>query len=101
MDQEELREKKYNEVFEAMYRYLEQRRREDLAFDIARLEELLEATYFLQEDDWLGRGMLYETKMAATVAAYESYLAAWREEEDKTESKQNIKASNRQSNKVS
>ncbi len=82
MDQEELREQKYDEVFEAMYRYLEQRRRADPAFDIKRLEELLEATYFLQEDDWLGRGMLYEIKMAATVAAFESYLAAWREEEE-------------------
>jgi hypothetical protein len=81
MDQE-LREKKYNEVFEAMYRYLEQRRRDDPAFNIARLEDMLNAAYFRQGDDWLGKGVLYEIKMAATVAAYESYLAVWREEEE-------------------
>ena len=95
MDQEQ-REKKYNEVFKAMYRYLEQRRRDDATFNIARLEDMLNAAYFRQGDDWLGKGVLYEIKMAATVAAYESYLAAWREEEE-----QGGKQVNHQSNKAS
>ena len=94
MDQEQ-REKKYNEVFEAMYRYVEQRRRDDPAFNITRLEDMLNAAYFRQGDDWLGKGVLYEIKMAATVAAYESYLAVWREEE-----KQSNKATKQQNNKA-
>ncbi|MDR2446771.1 MAG: hypothetical protein LBD58_05720 [Treponema sp.] len=74
------RELKYNETFEQEARGLE-RRRALTACAIEEIESLLESLYKLDGDNWIGRGEVQDIIMAATIAAYERFLAEWRAEE--------------------
>lgn len=69
---------KYDEVFEQELRGLERRREADPGCTVEDLEGLLEHLYIMDGADWLGRGEVQDIIMAATIAAYEHFIAEWR-----------------------
>ena len=77
---EEWRDIKYTETFEEELRGLERRRRADSGCTIADLEGILKNLYIMDGADWGGRGDVQDTVMAATIAAYEHFIAQWRAE---------------------
>jgi len=71
---------KYNETFEEELRGLERRRAADPRCTIADIEGTLKHLYIMDGADWGGRGGVQDAAMAATIAAYEHFLARWRSE---------------------
>ena len=74
----EWRETKYRETFEDEMRGLSRRREADPSCKIEDLEGILKALYIMDGADQGGRGELQDTVMAATIAAYERFIAQWR-----------------------
>ena len=70
-------EEKYEETFEQELRGLE-RRRESTNCGIDEIEAQLAHLYKLEGDNWVGRGEVQDIVMAATIAAYEHFIAEWR-----------------------
>ena len=70
------RDIKYRETFEQELRGLERRRARDCA--IADLEGVLQHLYQMDGADWVGRGEVQDITMAATIAAYERFIAEWK-----------------------
>jgi len=77
---EEWRDIKYREVFEQETRGLERRRQADTFCKIEDLEGILKNLYIMDGADMGGRGDLQDTIMAATIAAYERFIAQWKAE---------------------
>jgi hypothetical protein len=77
---EEWREIKYQATFEEEMRGLVRRRQNDKTCKIEDLEEILKALYIMDGADWGGRGNVQDTVMAATIAAYEHFIAQWKAE---------------------
>jgi hypothetical protein len=77
---EEWCEVKYRETFEQELRGLERRRQADPGCTAADLEGVLEHLYIMDGADWGGRGPVQDTIMAATIAAYERFIAQWKAE---------------------
>ena len=75
---------KYRETFDQELRGLTRRCENDPNCRIEDLEGTLRHLYIMDGADQGGRGPLQDTIMAATIAAYEHFLAQW---------KQNIKLS--------
>jgi len=71
---------KYTETFEEELRGLERRRAADRNCTIADIEGTLKHLYIMDGADWGGRGGVQDAAMAATIAAYERFLAAWKAE---------------------
>lgn len=71
---------KYKETYEQELLGLERRREREKDFSIADLEALLSHLYKMDGNDWVGRGLLQDTIMAATLAAHESFLERWKAE---------------------
>jgi len=76
----EWKDRKYSETFEDELRGLERRRAADPNCTIADLEAVLNNLYIMDGADWGGRGGVQDTTMAATIAAYEHFIADWRAE---------------------
>jgi len=76
----EWRNIKYKEVFEEEIRFLERRRGIDPLCKVEDIEGVLQHLYIMDGADWYGRGDVQDVTMAATIAAYESYIARWKEE---------------------
>jgi hypothetical protein len=76
----EWRDISYGETFEAEIRGLRRRREFDPACTIADLEGTLRHLYIMDGADWGGRGDLQDIVMAATIAAYEHFIARWKAE---------------------
>ena len=76
----EWRDRKYTETFEEELRGLERRRASDSGCTIDDLEGILKNLYIMDGADWVGRGGVQDAIMAATIAAYEHYIASWRAE---------------------
>ena len=74
------RDIKYTETFEAELRGLERRRAADPGCSIADIEGMLRHLYIMDGADQGGRGEVQDTVMAATIAAYEYFIAQWRTE---------------------
>jgi hypothetical protein len=74
------RETKYEEVVEQEYLGLVRRRQVDPALTVADIEAQLKHLYIMDGADWAGRGELQDTVMAATIAAYESFIFDWKKE---------------------
>jgi hypothetical protein len=77
---EEWRDIKYAETFEEELRGLERRRQLDPVCTAEDLEGILKNLYIMDGADWGGRGDVQDTVMAATIAAYEYFIAQWRAE---------------------
>jgi hypothetical protein len=78
----EWQDRKYAETFEEELRGLERRRAADSNCTIADLEGILKQLYIMDGADWLGRGGVQDAVMAATIAAYEHFIASWRTEKN-------------------
>jgi hypothetical protein len=74
----EWRDIKYDEIFEQEIRGLERRRRSDSACTVEDLERVLRHLYIMDGADWYGRGDVQDITMAATIAAYEYFIARWK-----------------------
>jgi hypothetical protein len=74
----EWRDIKYDEIFEQELRGLERRRLSDRACTVEDLERVLRHLYIMDGADWYGRGGVQDVTMAATIAAYEHFIARWK-----------------------
>ena len=72
----EWEEQKYEEVFESTLKDLKHQNKVGI-LDISELKNKLKSSYVKQENDWVGRGRVAEIVDAATIAAYELFLAEW------------------------
>jgi hypothetical protein len=72
--------RQYNQIFEAVCRRVQRRRQTDPDFTLERLRGILETQYVYQGQDWVGRGAVANTAIAATIAAYEHLLAEWEQQ---------------------
>jgi hypothetical protein len=79
----EWRDVKYTETFEQETRGLQRRRESDPACTVGDLEGMLRHLYIMDGADWGGRGDVQDTIMAATIAAYERFIAQWKAEKDR------------------
>ena len=74
----EWKEIKYEEVFEQELRGLARRREADSRCTVEDLEGVLQHLYIMDGADWYGRGDVQSITMAATIAAYEHFIAQWK-----------------------
>jgi hypothetical protein len=72
------RDVKYNEVFEQELRGLQRRRQSDSGCQVEDIERVLKNLYIMDGADWYGRGDVQDITMAATIAAYEHFIAQWK-----------------------
>ena len=75
---ERVLQRRYDEVFDSLYRYLERKRRTDPTFSPADIQGFLKDAYVRLGNNWTGKGTLFETTQNATIAAYETFLVNWR-----------------------
>ncbi|MCL2066173.1 MAG: hypothetical protein FWG99_01760 [Treponema sp.] len=75
---EEWRKIKYTETFEQELRGLSRRRLADPLCKVEDLEGILKALYINNGADWGGRGDVQDIILAATIAAYEHFIAEWK-----------------------
>jgi len=71
---------KYEEVFEQEIRGLKRRRESNSGCTVEDIEGMLQHLYILDGQDWGGRGDVQDITMAATIAAYEHFIAQWKAE---------------------
>jgi hypothetical protein len=76
-------ETKYREIFDQEIRGLTRRRQSDPDCNVKDLEGTLRNLYIMEGADQGGRGTLQDIIMAATIAAYEHFIAQWRAEQSK------------------
>ena len=69
---------KYEEAFKEELRGLERRRELDPRFTIVELEGVLHHLYIKEGQNWDGRGDVQDISIAATIAAYECFIAQWK-----------------------
>lgn len=74
------RDAKYEEVLEQEHLGLSRRRESDPALKVDEVEAQLQHLYNLDGADWGGRGELQDIVLAATIAAYERFIADWKAE---------------------
>ena len=79
----EWRNVKYDEIFEQELRGLERRRKSDPRCTVGDIEAVLQNLYIMDGADWGGRGDVQDIIVAATIAAYEHFIALWKAEEKK------------------
>jgi hypothetical protein len=72
---------KYDEVFEQESRGLRRRRESDPRCTVEDIEGVLQHLYIMDGADWYGRGDVQDIIMAATIAAYEHFIAEWKAKE--------------------
>jgi len=77
---EEWKDVKYREVFDCELRGLTRRRESDPACRIEDIQGVLNNLYIMDGADIGGRGSLQDIIMAATIAAYEHFIAQWQAE---------------------
>jgi len=74
---EEWQDIKYKEIFEQETRGLNRRRQSDPNCKVEDIQGTLKNLYIMDGADQGGRGALQDTIMAATIAAYEHFIAEW------------------------
>jgi len=75
---EEWQKVKYKEIFEQETLGLTRRRQADPNCRIEDIEGTLKNLYIMDGADQGGRGVLQDIIMAATIAAYEHFIAEWK-----------------------
>lgn len=76
----EWRDIMYDKVFQQELRGLSRRRVQDPSCTVEDLEGILRHLYHAEGSDWGGRGEVQDISLAATIAAYERVIAAWKAE---------------------
>ena len=76
----EWKDNKYGEVFDEELRGLQRRRTSDPLCTVEDIEGILQHLYIMDGADWYGRGDVQDIIMAATIAAYEHFIAEWKAE---------------------
>ena len=76
----EWRDVKYGEIFDQELRGLSRRRKSDPRCTVEDIEGVLQNLYIMEGADWYGRGEVQDITMAATIAAYEHFIAEWKAE---------------------
>ncbi|MDR1565785.1 MAG: hypothetical protein LBS48_00695 [Treponema sp.] len=76
-ESDDWRDLKYIEVFEQELRGLKRRWDSDPLCTIGDLEGILQNLYIMDGADWAGRGCVQDVAVAATIAAYEQFIAQW------------------------
>jgi hypothetical protein len=76
----EWRDRAYSDTLERILDGLEARRKADPSFSIPDAEGVLKHLYIQDGNDCCSRGMLQDAVLAATVAAYEQFIDAWKAE---------------------
>jgi hypothetical protein len=76
----EWKEIKYREIFDEELRGLVRRRGADPNCTVKDIEGVLQNLYTMDGADWYGRGDVQDITMAATIAAYEHFIADWKAE---------------------
>jgi len=76
----EWQDAKYTETFEEELRGLERRRKVDASCTADGIERVLKQLYIMEGADWHGRGLLQDIILSARIAAYEHFVAQWRQE---------------------
>ena len=76
----EWRDTKYNGIFEEELRGLARRRAQDPLCKVEDIQGVLQNLYIMDGADWYGRGEVQDITMAATIAAYEHFIAEWKAE---------------------
>ena len=71
---------KYEEIFEQELRGLRRRRESDPNCTVRDIEGVLQHLYIMDGADGYGRGDVQDITMAATIAAYEHFIAGWKAE---------------------
>ena len=74
----EWKDVKYTEIFEEELRGLVRRRASDPNCSVEDIERVLQHLYIMDGADWYGRGDVQDITMAATIAAYEHFIAQWK-----------------------
>jgi len=77
-ESEQWRDVKYQEIFDAEIRGLSRRRESDPSCRVQDIEATLRNLYILDGADQGGRGCVQDVTMAATIAAYEHFIAQWK-----------------------
>lgn len=77
-----MRERHYQETYDATIAQLTMRRRLDQSFTIDECQKHLQTEYIHHGNDWVGRGSLQHIAQEATIAAYEAFIAEWQSEID-------------------
>lgn len=67
----------YDEIFGSMLQFLTKRRDGDPTFNKEVLSEMLTSEYRKQGDCWAGKSPVQDITEAATIAAFEHFLAHW------------------------
>jgi hypothetical protein len=78
----EWKDVKYEEIFEQELRGLARRRESDQRCKVEDIEGVLQHLYIMDGADWYGRGDVQDIIMAATIAAYEHFIAQWKAEKE-------------------
>lgn len=71
---------KFRQVFDEETLGLERRKNHDSTCTIADLEGILKNLYIMDGNDWVGRGQIQDTTLAATIAAYEQFIEQWKKD---------------------
>lgn len=71
---------KYRQVFEEELTGLKRRKDHDPSCTISDISGTLHHLYIMDGNDQGGRGPVQDTTMAATIAAYEHFIAEWKKE---------------------
>jgi len=74
---EDWQKEKYKEIFEQETRGLTRRRQANPGCRVEDIEGTLKNLYIMDGADQGGRGPLQDIIMAATIAAYERFIAEW------------------------
>lgn len=77
---QDILDRRYWEVYEALYTQLEERKLSDASFTPEDVRAFLKDAYVRQGNDWMGHGALWHATQAATIAAHEAFLAEWESE---------------------
>jgi hypothetical protein len=85
MGGQDVLERRYHEVYEALYAHLQERRLTDPAFTPEDVRGFLKDAYLRQGNDWIGHGALFDVTQSATIAAHEAFLAEWEAEREDDE----------------
>ena len=72
------REVQYNNIFEEALRCLERRLESDPGCTVEDIEKVLKNLYIMEGADLEGPGNVHGIHTAATIAAHEHFIAAWK-----------------------